>query len=190
MDRSTIRNRLNVLLLIAVTAISLGSCNASKEDSYTKQMAGIISYLEEECKKDTTSATYYTTIDGSNRLTRIQGSSIEIEKGDTLDFIFTGYLFSDFKISDSNIFTTNDSTVTWPVSDSSRVENAPYSTVFGQGCLFTGLNLGFTGIHDKEECEIIFPSALGAGQSRIGTIPANTPLAFKVRVDSIRKVSK
>jgi len=177
-----------ITLVIALSAIFLlGSCNTSKEDIYTKQMTGIMSYLDAECLKDTTLQTYYTTIDGSNRLTRLQGSDIELTTGDTLDFIFTGYTFNDFKITESNIFTTNDSTVTWPVSDSSRVRNAPYRIVYGQGNLFAGLNLGLRGIHDKEQCEIIFPSALGTGPSHIGTIPANTALAFKVRVDSIRK---
>lgn len=182
--------RLNVILfLIAVSAIVLGGCS-SEEDSYTKQVNGIISYMDTECKNDPNHFAYYTVISGSNRLTRTQGNGEIFEEGDTVDIIYTAYLFAGFKLDAGNIVTTNDSTVDWPVTDTRQVENAPLSIAYDQSDIFVGLRLGLKGVQDKEECEIIFPSTLGAGSSSIGTIPANTPLNFTVRVDSVRKAAR
>lgn len=171
------------IILLTLAAAVIAACSADESNDYSTQIARIEQYLDKELAKDTT--VYWVKNEGSFRMTRKNGFGEALKRGDTLLFTYTGYNFSSYDIRDANIFVTNDSTVKWALTDSSLVKNAPARAALGEDSLLEGLTLGLEGIKAGETCEILFPSALGFGSKVIGTIPANCPLAYKVKAEKI-----
>ena len=48
-----------------------------------------------------------------------------------------------------------------------------------------GLRYGLEGVREGEECYILFSGKYAFGKSKIGTIPANAPLAFRIWVQKV-----
>ena len=172
-------------LAIISALFAICACNPGETDIYSKQLSGIEKYVNGQMKSD--SQLQCVTRDGVFRLIREQGDGDTLERGDTLLFTYTGYRFSSYVISSANIFVTNDISVNWNVTDSTLIKNAPAVAILGHSELFKGLETGFDGIKCGEKCEILFPSRLGAGGKAIGTIPANCPLAYVIKVVEVRK---
>ena len=172
----------HISLLIAAV-ILVASCSAEQENAHATQIARIEQYIQKEMEKDP--VLFYATNGDTFRLTRTAGEGKMLAPGDTLLFIYTGYGFSSYTFRDSDIFVTNDVDMDWKVTDSTLVESAPAKIALGEDHVLEGLRLGLEGIKAGEVCEILFPSALGLGRTQVGTIPANSPLAYKVKAVSI-----
>ena len=51
--------------------------------------------------------------------------------------------------------------------------------------LVPGLRSGLIGVRSGEECQILFTGKYGFGNKAFGTIPANSPLVYRIWVESI-----
>lgn len=51
--------------------------------------------------------------------------------------------------------------------------------------ILVGLKNGLEGVQEGEDCYIFFSGKYAFGKEKIGTIPANAPLAFRVMVEAI-----
>lgn len=178
-----VRTFINLTVLAAAMAVA--ACSADESNTYSAQLAKIEQYVDKEVEKDNT--IYWTSNEGTYRLTRKDGTGDGLQAGDSLYFIYTGYNFSSYELRESNIFVTNDSTVNWAISDSTLFKTSPMVIELGEDGLLEGLRLGLAGIKAGEKCEVIFPSSLGMGKQEIGTIPANSPLAYKIEAKKIIK---
>lgn len=122
---------------------------------------------------------------GSNRLVLKEGEGEELNKNGSIAFYYAGYTFTN-NISSSNLFSTNHSLSAteagWTLSD----EDDNILTIsLNEYELIDGLKNGLIGVRAGEECEIIFSGKYGFGKKGLGTVPANSALAFKIWVESI-----
>ena len=122
---------------------------------------------------------------GSNRVIMSQGTGPALKEGGRISFYYAGYIFNG-NLNASNIFATNNQAFAeengWNVSDPDyEVKTA----VLAEGELLEGLLYGLEGVREGEVCLILFSGKYGYGKKHIGTIPANSALAFQIWVERV-----
>lgn len=174
----------STLVILSAALLFTGCMKQSLEQTYIKQDANIDSYVQSALSKDENCSVTYNG--GSVRLTLVQGDGPELKKDGVISFYYAGYTFTG-SISSSNLFATNHeetaSSARWTVSgdEAFAVMTADLSTTE----FVEGLAKGLVGVKAGEECMILFSGKYGFGKKAVGTIPANSALAYHVWVSSI-----
>jgi len=122
---------------------------------------------------------------GSTRLVLREGLGEPASSGDSVFFKYAGYTFSN---GPSAIFDTNLDSLSSKLGVEIRERGFDLGhSKLGSGELIKGLEYGLTGSKVGEYSYILFPSSLGFGNSRAGTIPKMSPLIYEVWVTNIKK---
>ncbi|MCQ2143434.1 MAG: FKBP-type peptidyl-prolyl cis-trans isomerase [Bacteroidales bacterium] len=177
-------NRKTVYAVMAAVILSGGCMKQSLEQTYLKQEGKIDTYVSSTLAKDESYTVTYNN--GSVRITLVPGDGPELEKDGVISFYYAGYTFTG-SISNSSLFATNHeetaSSARWTVSgdDAFQVITADLSSTD----FVEGLENGLAGVKAGEECMILFSGKHGFGRRAVGTIPANSALAYHVWVSSI-----
>ena len=179
------RTTLHILLGSLLAGIVLLSCSKETETLFGNQEKKIESYVQTLLKSSSDAFVCYQ--DGVTRVT-VKRTAPETEdslKTDGLAAIwYAGYTFTG-SVNVSNLFTTNytEVTHTWAVSDSSIFKIATVRP--SENELVEGLRRGLPGVKAGDECYILFSGKYGFGDRILGTIPANSALAYHIWVQSI-----
>lgn len=183
------RNRILTSALKAAAAAAIfaavsGCTKQSLESTYSNQENRIDSFITAQLEANETYSVIHNN--GSNRLIINGGSGNELKQGGTVSFYYAGYIFSGSSISPSNLFATNNESVAneagWSVSD----PDYSIKTVrLSEDELLKGLYYGLEGVRAGEECLILFSGKYGFGNRHVGTIPANSALAYHIWVESV-----
>jgi len=173
-------------LLHIISALAIASCTKSSLDlSYSQQAEKIDSYVTSQLEAHPDYRAEYT--DGIVRLVIAEGEGDFLKKDGHVAFRYEGYDFSNSSISTSTLFATNKIDVArqagWDTADSTRFEI--FETDLKDSGLIEGLRKGLQGVRAGEDCYIIFSGKFGFGNKHIGTIPANSPLSYRIQVTSI-----
>lgn len=174
-----------IFLFPAFLLLSLSCEKESVKEAWTKQEKDIEKYIENEIKSNPA----YKSINdrGSSRLITKEGAGEALSPNGTISFYYAAYIFPNSSISLQNLFSTNKESVAlaaqWSLSD----ENAwKIKTInLSESNLVAGLKNGLTGVKGGEECVILFSGKYGFGNNSLGTIPANSALAYQIWVESI-----
>lgn len=174
------------VVIAAVISVAVSSCTKQKlQATFNNQETSIEKYLDTQIKRDTNSVIIRNG--GSNRLVTTPGTGEELRPGGTVVFHYAGYTFSG-SISPSNLFATNDSTSAksagW--ADLSGIAYQPDTLVLNRDNFITGLYNGLSGVRAGEECQIIFSGKYGFGSKNIGTVSANSALAYYFWIKSVK----
>lgn len=175
-----------VLVGAAVLIAAPAACTRqSLETLYDTQEKTIENFVNARLAADSTATVTYR--DGSARVTLTAGSGDTLTTSGTVSFYYAGYTLSGTSISASNLFWTNHEATAeaagWALSDSTVFTRETVS--LSDGTLVTGLRNGLVGVQGGEECYILFSGRYGFGRHAIGTISANAPLVYHVRVHSV-----
>ena len=173
-----------MIITTACALIMLSGCTKqSLETTYSNQEDKIDSYISSLTKENPD----YTVVhnNGSNRVIMSQGTGPALKEGGRISFYYAGYTFNG-NLNASNIFATNNQAFAeengWSVSDPDyEVKTA----VLAEGELLEGLLYGLEGVREGEVCLILFSGKYGYGKKHIGTIPANSALAFQIWVERV-----
>ena len=165
------------LLMLATVACK----KEERELMYTNQETKIETFVN-KCLSDS-SAVRVEYNGGSVRLVLTEGSDVDLNARGKVTFLYAGYDFSSGSISQANMFTTNNPDLSWNVSDSTVFQ--PVNVDMTQGSLMEGLQNGLIGVRAGEECYILFSGKYGLGKNKLGTIPANAPLAFHLWIQNV-----
>jgi len=158
--------------LLMLLSLIFCSCNKDNgSDDIITQNEEISQWLESEMEAHQDYSSAYK--DGVIRLTTVKGSGEGLAESDSLTFNYSLSAFSKGSISSTKYFSNMD-------EDPARIE-------FGRDKLLKGLEMGLEGVREGECCYIVFSSDFGYGRQRAGTIPANTALAYEIKVVSIKK---
>ena len=103
-----------------------------------------------------------------------------LQKGDSVYFHYSGYIFSGGK---GSLFATNDSEVAEAAGF--ITDGNPFNIKYGSSALLEGLRLGLEGVQEGEHCYIIFSARYGYGNQIMANLPKLTPLLFEITVDKI-----
>lgn len=173
-----------IFVLLAAAALLTGCMKQALEQTYIKQEAKIDSYVTSTLAKDENYRVSYNK--GSVRITLAEGEGTELAETGVISFYYAGYAFTG-SINNSNLFATNHeetaSAAKWTISgdDAFSVMTVDLSSTE----LVEGLADGLVGVKPGEECMILFSGKHGFGRKSVGTIPANSALAYHVWVSSI-----
>ena len=177
--------RLKTYILLAAATLSLSCTKESRDLIYAGQEAKIESFVEKQTTSDPNVRVVHNG--GATRVVMVEGQGPELTPRGKASVNFAGYNFTSGSVGSSSLFATNSRDVAsasgWKLSDES---------VFGEleldltdKGILQGLRDGLEGVREGEECYILFNGKYGFGKSKIGTIPANAPLAFRIWVLSV-----
>lgn len=174
------------LLVISAVMLTLSSC--TKEDRelmYADQEAKIESFVSKQQSSNPDARVIHNG--GSTRIVMIEGEGVELNARGRASILYAGYDFSKGSVSSSSMFVTNSKEFAnaseWEISDESIFE--PLVIDLTDKDILQGLLSGLEGVREGEECYILFSGKYAYGKSKIGTIPANSPLAFRIWVQGI-----
>ena len=173
-----------ITMILACTAVLLCGCaKQSLENIYSNQEAKIDRFISGIIDSNPEYSVVHNN--GSNRVIMSQGTGPALKEGGRISFYYAGYTFNG-NLNASNIFATNNQAFAeengWSVSDPDyEVKTA----VLAEGELLEGLLYGLEGVREGEVCLILFSGKYGYGKKHIGTIPANSALAFQIWVERV-----
>jgi FKBP-type peptidyl-prolyl cis-trans isomerase len=151
---------------------------------YNSQESKIDQYIEKSriVGEDTLRVVYNG---GTSRLVTKEGEGAELSADGNIAFYYAGYIFSG-NISNTNLFITNHAETATQAGWSLTEEEAKVLTInMKEYELVPGLRSGLIGVRSGEECQILFTGKYGFGNKAFGTIPANSPLVYRIWVESI-----
>ena len=175
--------RLRIYILLAAAALLL-SCSKDRDLMYSNQETRIESFVQKQLEADSTLRVVHKG--GATRVVMVEGEGPELTPRGKATVNFAGYNFASGNIGTSSLFATNSRDMAssgWTLSDESVFE-ALELDMTDKG-LLQGLRDGMEGVREGEECYILFNGKYAFGKSKIGTIPANAALAFRIWVLSV-----
>lgn len=177
------RFRIIGIICLAMAAVSSASCTkAARESAYASQENLIEKFV------DSYSEARVTYTDHSTRVTITEGDGVELNARGKVSIYYAGYNFTSGSISKSTLFVTNSkdvaSSASWNLSEGASFE--PVEIDMTDDEILDGLRQGLEGVREGEECYILFTGKYAFGKSKVGVVPANSPLAFHVWVESIQ----
>ena len=170
---------------ISVCLLALALAAACKKEERELMFANQETKIEtfvNKCLTDST-ATRVEYNGGAVRLVLTEGQDVDLNARGRVTFLYAGYNFTGGSISSANMFVTNNPDLSWDVSDSTVFQ--PVTVDMAAGSLMEGLQNGLIGVRAGEECYILFSGKYGLGKNKLGTIPANAPLAFHLWIQNI-----
>ena len=180
-----------ILAAALLLATFVPACNKEAVQlAYDKQETNIASFVEAQCKADTTATVTYK--DGTVRVVmhdtlRREGLLADtLRTGGTVSFYYAGYTLTGATVNASGLFATNHRETAdaagWKLSDTTAFNIA---TITLDDRLLDGLQRGLEGVRGQDECYILFSGKHAYGSRVQGTIPARSALVYRIWVNSI-----
>ena len=172
-------------LLLASAALLVSCTKENRELVYANQEDKIGKFVESQQKSNPDIRVVRNG--GATRVVVSEGEGVEATARGKVSVYYAGYNFSSGSVSNSYLFATNNydfaTTIGWKLTDGT--ESEPLEMDLTDKGLLEGLRRGLEGVRQGEECYILFSGKYAFGKSKIGTIPANSPLAFRVWVQNV-----
>ena len=177
--------RLKIYMLLAALAVLASCTKESRELIYAKQEEKIEAFVKKQTEAVPDVRVVYNG--HATRVVMVEGEGPELTARGKASVYFAGYNFSSGSVNSNLLFATNSrdlaSSAGWSLSDDSVFEVMELDLT-DKG-LLQGLRDGMEGVREGEECYILFSGKYAFGKNKIGTIPANAPLAFRIWVLSV-----
>ncbi len=167
----------NLFIICLAVVFAIGCDKEDRKNTYADQESRIDAWA------NSVGAEYRVVLNsGVVRVVVDEGSGSELQKGDSLYFHYSGYVFSNGK---GGLFYTNDKEV---AEEAGFVtDGKPIGIKYGSSALLKGLSLGLEGVKEGERCYIVFSARYGYGNQIIANLPKLTPLFFELTIDKILK---
>lgn len=177
--------RLSIYLSCATLAVGLLSCG-NEAEILEREMTTIQTWVD---RYNAENNSYTEIMSGvfSDTMHPVDGQGSPLaEHGDSLYVTYELYQFtSSFSGTSTNglIYTNRvsriPSGVNWVAG--------PLKMVLGQGTLMDGVETALLGSAPGDSVVVVMTSANGYGDKIVQQVPANTPLAWRVKVDNVIK---
>ena len=177
--------RIAYILFLAASLFSVSCTKESRELLYANQEEKIESFVNKQLASNPDARVVHNG--GATRVVTVEGEGVELTARGKAAVYYAGFNFNSGSVSNSSLFATNSrdfaSSAGWKLSDDSLFEVLELDLTDKD--ILRGLRDGLEGVREGEECYILFSGKYAFGKSKIGTIPANSPLAFRVWVQSV-----
>lgn len=179
------RRTLAISIICLISILTLSCTKESEKTTFSSQESKIESFVNSTLASD---ESYRATNNkGSIRITLAEGSGEALTENGIVSLYYAGYVFNGSSLSTSNLFATNDevfaNSIGW-VTNNPEQYNILTITL-SDNDIVTGLRNGLKGAKAGEECIVIFSGKHGFGDKQLGMIPANSALAYHIKVESI-----
>ena len=178
-------NRYKKISAFIILALALAACSKeSVKTLYASQETKIETIVKALIAADETGTAYSVSRKGSQRVVLAEGSGDTLSPSGTVKFYYAGYTLPSATISASNLFDTNVYEIAKQTgrdtTDLSVFE--PFSVKLSSDNLVKGLKNGLVGVKAGEQCYVLFSGKYGFGGKELGTIPANSALAYALQI--------
>jgi len=181
-----VRISLRYIAPLLVLALAVSCTKESRELMYANQEEKIGKFIETQ--QNSNPDVRVVRNGGATRVVISEGEGVEATARGKVSVYYAGYNFTSGSVSNSYLFATNNqdfaTSVGWALTDAEE-QPEPLLLDLTDKDLLDGLRRGLEGVREGEECYILFSGKYAFGKSKIGTIPANSPLAFRVWVQQI-----
>lgn len=172
-------------LLVLVTVILGASCTKElREQEYDKQEKLIETFVSSQLKSNPNAKVVHNG--GITRVTVSEGKGVEVNARGKAGIRYALYDFTQGRIAAANMVATNSKDVAssskWELDEH---EYELLTVSLSDKDIMQGLRDGLEGVREGEECYILFCGKYAFGKKKVGTIPANAPLAFHVWVEEV-----
>lgn len=156
------------------------SCSKA-DNGYDSQLTSITEYVNKQIEDNPDYTAEYSG--DIVRLTVQPGEGEAVREDGLVKMFYAGYIFNK-GISSAYLFATNHLSTAqsagWILSGADY-ENGTVVDLSDKN-LVEGLRKGLLGVRPSEECYVIFPARYGMGDKIVGTIPAGSPLIYRIWV--------
>ncbi len=161
------------------------SCTKEQRElEYGKQEKLIETFVSTQLKS--TPDAQVVHIGGVTRVTVSEGEGVEVNARGKVGIRYALYNFSQGKIAANSLVATNSKDIA--TSSKWELDGNEYELLtisLSDKDIMTGLRDGLDGVREGEECFILFCGKYAYGKKKVGTIPANAPLAFHIWVEEV-----
>ena len=177
--------RLSIYLFCTALAVAVSSCG-NKAEILEREMTTIQTWVD---KYNDDNNNYTEIMSGvfSDTMHPVDGQGSPLaERGDSLYVTYELYQFTSGFSSTSTsglIYTNREARIPNGVN----WEVGPLKMVLGQGVLMEGVETALVGSAPGDSVVVVMTSANGYGDKIVQQVPANTPLAWRVKVDKVIK---
>ena len=181
--------RLSVISAAALVAacIFLSCTKESIKNLYNSQEQRIETIVNNIINSDTTGTAYNVSNSGVQRVVLAEGTGEALTSSGTVTFYYAGYTLPSASLSQNNLFDTNiydiAKSADRDTTDLSVFE--PYTVKLSGSRLVPGLKKGLVGVKAGEQCFVLFSGKYGFGDIELGTIPANSALAYALIIVNV-----
>lgn len=170
---------------ILVLILALAACSKeSIKTLYSTQETRIESIVNALISADESGTAYSVSRKGSQRVVLSQGSGDTLSPSGSVKFYYAGYTLPSTSIALTNLFDTNIYEIAKAAqrdtTDLSVFE--PFTANLSSTGLVKGLKNGLVGVKAGEVCYVLFSGKYGFGDKELGTIPANSALAYALQI--------
>lgn len=170
-----------ISLCLLIAAVAAACKKEERELMYANQESKIEAFVTKSLADTNTVRVEYNG--GAVRIVLTEGQDVDLNARGKVTFLYAGYDFTNGNISSAGMFATNNSAMSWNVSDTTVFQ--PVTVDMADTDIVEGLQHGLIGVRSGEECYILFSGKYGFGKDKLGTIPANAPLAFHLWIQNV-----
>lgn len=170
-------------LVLAVAACS----KESVKTMYTAQEKRVEDVVKAIINADTTGQAYSVSRSGVQRVILAEGRGDTLSPSGTVSFFYAGYALPSSSISMANLFDTNVLETARQAGRDTTDKSYfnPFTVKLSNSSLVKGLKNGLTGVKAGEMCYVLFSGKYGFGGKDLGTIPANSALAYALQITEV-----
>lgn len=173
------------IMALASVLLILAACSKeSVKTLYSSQETRIESLVKSLISADTTGLAHLVNHKGCQRVILKQGIGDTLTASGTVSFYYAGFTLPSTTISISNMFDTNIFSFAKQANrDTTDLDKfQPVTRKLSEGKLVKGLKNGLIGVRAGEDCYVLFSGKYGFGSKGLGTIPANSALAYALHI--------
>ncbi len=175
----------NRIISALIIALALAACSKeSVKNLYSSQETKIESLVKSLISADETGKAYSVTRKGSQRVILADGLGDTLKASGTVKFYYAGFTLPSASIAINNLFDTNIYDIAKQAGrDTTDLDKfQPVTVDLSSDKLVKGLKNGLIGVRAGEQCYVLFSGKYGFGSKELGTIPANSALAYALEI--------
>ena len=173
-----------IIPVLMITLVAAACSKESVKSLYSNQESKIESLVQSLIKADTTGMAYSVTRKGSQRVILAEGQGDTLTTSGTVSFYYAGFTLPSSTIAINNLFDTNFYDIAKQAGrdTTDMTKFQPFTVKLSSNNLVKGLKNGLIGVKAGEQCYVLFSGKYGFGSKELGTIPANSALAYALRI--------
>lgn len=177
--------KINKVILALVIALAVAACSKESVKSlYSSQETKIETIVKSLISADTTGKAYSVTRKGSQRVVLEEGLGDTLTTSGTVSFYYAGFTLPSTSIAINNLFDTNFYDIAKQAGrdTTDQTKFQPITVKLASDNVVKGLKNGLVGVKAGQQCYVLFSGKYGFGSKELGTIPANSAIAYALHI--------
>lgn len=177
--------KVNKVIPALMIALAVAACSKeSVKTLYSNQETKIETIVKSLISADTTGKAYSVTRKGSQRVVLEEGLGDTLTTSGSVSFYYAGFTLPSTSIAITNLFDTNFYDIAKQAGrdTTDMTKFQPVTVKLSSDNIVKGLKNGLVGVKAGQQCYVLFSGKYGFGSKELGTIPANSAIAYALHI--------